>query len=247
MIRLGACLNMESNAALKEQPFAPNIIPAKNWSLPIDRVFAHDRLRFDASFFDPKVEAHVKTLEGFDTFPLSDLATLSLPGRFERVWAVDEKHGRPYLNATDLLTLFSLGIPTKVRYLSDESETDISRLIVREGWLLMTCSGTIGRVYYVPARLDGWAATHDLIRIIPKMPDITGYLFAWCRTPVAQAQILSHTHGGQINHVTDKQVGELLVPRLEDHAGRSLNERVMAAINAREKALHTLINSWPSI
>ena len=229
----------------KDSSLVPQISPAKNWSLSIERVFAQGGMRFDASFFDPVVDAHVETLEGYRTQRLRELATLRLPGRFERIWTVDEEHGRPYLNATDLLTLFSLGKPSQVRYLSPESDTDIEALVIREGWLLMTCSGTIGRVYYVPSRLDGWAATHDLIRIIPTSPEMTGYLFAWCMTPVAQTQILSHTHGGQINHVTEKQVGELLVPCLDKRTAKRLNQRVMAALAARETALNTLANSWP--
>lgn len=229
-----------------ESQQVPGTLPAKNWSLAVDRVFAHDNLRFDASFFDPKVDAHVKLLDGRRTQRLNELASLVLPGRFERVWAVDEKHGKPYLNATDLLTLFSLGVPSQVRYLSPESNTDIDALVVREGWLLMTCSGTIGRVYHVPARLDGWAATHDLIRIVPHSPEMTGYLFAWCMTPVAQTQILSHTHGGQINHVTDEQVGSLLVPRMRGSSAKRLNEQVMSALAAREEALNTLVNAWPN-
>ena len=223
----------------------PETSPAKNWSLSVDRVFAQDRMRFDASFFDPVVDAHVDSLEGYRTDRLSELANIVLPGRFERVWAIDDEHGKPYLNATDLLTLFSLGVPSQVRYLSPESDTDLDALLIREGWLLLTCSGTIGRVYHVPARLDGWAATHDLIRIIPKSPDMTGYLYAWCMTEVAQAQILSHTHGGQINHVTDEQVGELLVPRLHGHPAKRLNERVVDALADRERALNTLVNAWP--
>ena len=99
-------------------PLVPETSPAKNWSLSIDRVFAQDRLRFDASFFDPVVDAHVESLEGCRTNRLSELAKIILPGRFERVWAIDEDHGKPYLNATDLLTLFSLGVPSQVRYLS---------------------------------------------------------------------------------------------------------------------------------
>ena len=242
-------LPLESNATIQsgkiQSPQVPQTVPAKNWSLSIERVFGQAGLRFDASFFDPVVETYIETLEGYRTERLNELATLVLPGRFERVWAVDKEHGKPYLNATDLLTLFSLGIPSQVRYLSPESSIDIDTLIIREGWLLMTCSGTIGRVYHVPARLDGWAGTHDLIRIIPNSPEMTGYLFAWCMTPVAQAQILSHTHGGQINHVTEKQVGELLVPRLHAHTEKKLNDHVIGALADRETALNMLVNAWP--
>lgn len=220
------------------------VIPATNWALPVERIFGQNGLRLDATFYDPLIDDHVRTLEGYQTDYLDELATLILPTRFERVWAIDERHGKPYLNATDLLTLFSLGIPSQVRYLSPESDTNVEALIIREGCLLMTCSGTIGRIYCVPRRLDGWAATHDLIRIIPNSPDLTGYLFAWCQTSVAQTQILSHTHGGQINHVTEKQVGRLLVPRLDEQTSSNISGRVMEALNDREKALNILVNAW---
>lgn len=134
--------------------------------------------------------------------PLHDLADLSLLNRFVRVYVADEKHGLPYLNAIDLLSLFAVGLPARQRFLSRTSDVDLKKLVIRRNWFLMTCSDTIGRVSHVPKRLDGWVATHDLIRIRPK-PGLVGYLFAWCMTGAARAQVLAHTHGGQIDHVTD--------------------------------------------
>ena len=81
----------------KREPHVPEITSSRNWSVPIDRIFSHADHRFDASFFDPKVDADVGTLEGHATERLDALATLILPGRFERVWAIDEEHGKPYL------------------------------------------------------------------------------------------------------------------------------------------------------
>lgn len=82
-----------------EQPaIIPETTPAKNWPLTIDRVFSQENLRIDASYFDPLVDEHMDSLDGFRTERLSELATLRLPGRFERVWSVDEHHGKPYLN-----------------------------------------------------------------------------------------------------------------------------------------------------
>ena len=182
---------------------------------------------------------------GFALKPLDDLATLSLPGRFERVWAADKQHGHPYLNATDLLSLFAIGVPSKERYLSGESDVDMDALIIRHNWLLMTCSGTIGRVFHVPKRLDGWAATHDLIRIAPK-DGMVGYLFAWCMTEAARTQVLAHTHGGQIDHVTAGQVGSILVPMLPPSKVRELDVAVLRALKAREKELEKLEKLWPS-
>lgn len=228
-----------------EEPDAPAV---ESWSTPIQSIFADSDVRLDATHFDLTAANAVSQLKdsGYELDRLSDVASVELRNQFTRIWAKDAAHGLPYLNATDLLSLFALGVPAGgLRYLSHATETNIKALIVRKNWLLLTCSGTIGRVFYVPERLDGWVATHDLIRIIPKT-DLAGYLYAWLSTPIAQAQILSHTHGGQIDHVTDIQVSDVLVPRLPSDQVRSINKEVKRALIAREKAIATLTNAWPS-
>ncbi len=232
-----------SKADVDEDPIA-----VESWSVPVTEIFSHAGVRLDATHFNPQTAKIIDALRkfGVDLDPLSRLATVELRSQFARIWATDRKHGVPYLNATDLLSLLSLGVPSGgTRYLSHATKTNIDNLIVREGWLLMTCSGTIGRVFYVPKRLDGWAATHDLIRIVPNEASMTGYLYAWLGTPAAQAQILSHTHGGQVDHVTDDQVAGVLVPRLPSDEVNRINADVIKALRTREKAIAALIRAWP--
>ena len=216
------------------------------WSLSVERIFASGGLRLDASHFDPGLGSCLEALKssGLPLSPLNKLATLSLPPRFERVWAADRHHGHPYLNATELLSFFATGMPSQDRYLSHQTNVDMNTLIIRRDWLLMTCSGTIGRVFHVPKRLDGWAATHDLIRVVPK-DGMVGYLFAWCMTEAARTQVLAHTHGGQIDHVTDEQVGSMLVPMLPTTEARNLDRSVLRALEAYENGLTKLSKLWP--
>ncbi len=217
------------------------------WSVSLEDILRTRNFRLDATHFNPRIIEVIRYLEqsGLELTPLSQLASVELRGQFTRIWADDEKHGVPYLNATDLLSLLALGVPAGgLRLLSYASNTDIDRLLIHEGWLLMTCSGTIGRVFYVPKRLDGWAATHDLIRIIPKKKNLVGYLHAWLSTPLAQAQIFSHTHGGQIDHVTDVQVSSVLVPLLPSERQKQINSTVLGALRAREKAIEKLASAW---
>ena len=97
--------------------------------------------------------------------PLTEFASVRLPGQFVRIWADSSEYGIPYVNASDLMSLAALGtLGEKTRYLSRVTDVDIEALIIHEGWLGLSCSGTIGRVYYIPARLDGWVATHDFMR-----------------------------------------------------------------------------------
>ena len=222
-------------------------VSVQAWSTPVDDMFSNGDARLDATHFDPVAERAIQKLQESRVTlqPLSTLADVELKSQFARIWSKDRHHGLPYLNATDLLSLLALGVPAGgPRYLSHATNTHIEGLVIREGWLLMTCSGTIGRVFYVPPRLAGWAATHDLIRIIPKDRRTTGYLYAWLNTSVAQSQILSHTHGGQIDHVTDDQVSDVLVPILSKPKIKKINSEVMKALRARERAISSLTNAW---
>ena len=222
--------------------------PPRHWSVSIERIFADRGLRLDVTRFNPDLDECLEELRGcgHELVPLEELAKIDLPNRFERIWASDEKHGVPYLNATDLLSLFALGVPGQIRFLSRETNTDIEALVIRKDWLLMTCSGTLGRIFHVPKRLDGWVATHDLIRIRPQ-PGMVGYLFAWCMTKQAQTQVLSHTHGGQIDHVTQDHVASMLVPMLDSASIRDLDNSVLKAIRMREQSIERLESIWPEM
>jgi len=60
---------------------------------------------------------------------------------------------------------------------------------------------------------------------------------------MAQARILSHTHGGQIDHVTDKKVAKTPVPRLEKDRIRKIDTAVIKAINDCERAIGILTDA----
>lgn len=229
-----------------QQGLAPADVPKPDvqvWSISIEDVFRNSDQRLDASHYDLELAAALRELKdsGFPLVPLSELAELHLPSMFTRIWADDNKYGIEYINATELMSLAGLGVPSSSqRYLSKQTDTNIDSLLVREGWLLLTCSGTIGRVFYVSKRLHLWAATHDIIRIIPKKETHTGFLYAYLSSEVAQKQILSHTHGGQIDHITDVQISKILVPDFGSAKIKKIHEQTMSALYMREQAIQEL-------
>ncbi len=211
----------------------------KAWGVPVTSVINQGQTRLDAEHYDPVVYENDRKLRnlGVELKPLSDFADVKLPGMFTRIWAKDAKHGTPYLNATDLMSYFALGIPAQERFLSHASEVNITPLIVKREMILITCSGTIGRVFDVPKALDGWAGTHDLVRIIPHDPALKGFLRAYLTSEYAQIQILGHTHGGQIDHVTAEQVASCLVPVLDSSVVEKISETAAKADRMRADAL----------
>lgn len=208
------------------------------WSVPLQDIYDNPNLRLDATHYDRETADALQELRksGYPLKRLADFADLQLPGQFTRIWAKDAEHGIRYINATDLMSLNSIGIADE-RFLSRETKTDIDELVIHEGWLLLTCSGTIGRLFYVTARMNDWVATHDLIRIVPRAGVPVGFLHAYLSSPVAQKQILGHTHGGQIDHVTHHQVGGVLVPELPPKQVKEIHKQMMNALRQRERAI----------
>jgi type I restriction enzyme S subunit len=217
----------------------------ESWSIPVRDIWNNDGLRFDATHYDREAALTVQKLanSGYKLKSLSDLAEIKLPGQFTRIWAKGPEHGYRYINGTELINIAGLGAMEKApRYLSKLTKTKIDNLIIREGWLLVTCSGTIGRIIYVSKRFDGWAATHDLIRVIPHSPNHLGYLYTYLSSPMAQAQILGHTHGGQIDHVTHHQLKTILVPVLPEKEMTRIHKSTMAFLANRDEAVVGLVN-----
>lgn len=214
----------------------------KGWGVSIDAISKQDQIRMDAEHYEPGIMANQARLEalGVNLAPLSDFAEVELPSMFSRIWAQDAQHGVPYLNATDLMSYYALGVPAQERFLSHASDVKMAPLIVRKGMILLTCSGTIGRVFDVPDELDGWAGTHDLVRIIPHDPKKKGFLRAYLTSEFAQIQILSHTHGGQIDHVTGEQVASCLVPELDAATIKEISQVADKSDQMRNTGVRTM-------
>ena len=121
-------------------------------------------LRMDASYYNPAVLHALSTLKQ-SGMRLEQLGTITsnifIPPRFRRVY-VEPEFGIPFLQGSHVVHFR----PADVKYLSRSAHKKIERWIIQAGWLLVTCSGTIGRVTICPREWDGWAASQHILRII---------------------------------------------------------------------------------
>ena len=99
------------------------------------------------------------------------LATAYHQPRFKRVYV--EKSNFPIYQPAQINELY----PKPSAYISDLTRTDIDALRVKQGQVLLTCSGTIGNCAYVRNTLDNLIFSHDLIRIEPK--EYNGFIYAF--------------------------------------------------------------------
>ena len=158
-----------------------------NYSVPSSKLTN----RLDGSYHVPIVKAieqHIKKTAR-EILKVGDSGisqSVILPGRFKRVY-VEEGHGIVFFSGKDILELD----PSDKKYLSfsQHAQRIKDELIIKEGMILVTSSGTVANTTFVPKHWDGWAMTHDIIRLVPANNEISGYLYAWLSSSYARELI----------------------------------------------------------
>ena len=212
-----------------------NMASVLNYSISSSEVV--DRL--DGSFYVPIVKAierHiVKTAS--EVVKVGDrqiCQSVTLPGRFKRVY-VEEGNGVVFFGGKQLHELD----PSNKKYLSigQHKERIIGDLGVNTNSILITRSGTIGKVAIVPEHWKGWIPNEHIIRVVPIDDKIAGYLYVWLSSDYAYPLITRYIHGAVIDEINVEQVSEIPVPLLRDeNVQREINDTVLEANWKRTEA-----------
>lgn len=157
---------------------------------------------------------------------------------FSRNWVGNPKFGATYLAASDsVLSDLEVG-----RYLSRKQAQTLSYLKVKEGWILVTCSGTLGEVAFTNSNYTDKILTHDLLRIVPNDNLVKrGVVYAYLASKYGYYQISQSQFGGVVKHINASQAGLIPIPIFPDSFQESVNKLVMESSKWREEAT-TLLN-----
>ena len=206
-----------------------------NFSVPASEVI--DRL--DGSYYDPivkAIETHISE-RGKEIVKVANSRvsqSVNLPGRFKRVY-VKEGTGIVFFTGKHVSELD----PSDKKYLSFSQHTEKieNELVIREGMILITRSGTLGKIAFVPKHWDGWAITDDIIRLVPTNDEISGYLYAWLSSGYARELIHRFAYGAVVRHLEKEHIMQVSVPLLRDEKIQwEINEKVLEANRKRTEA-----------
>ncbi|MCX2748983.1 N-6 DNA methylase [Arthrobacter sp. MI7-26] len=87
---------------------------------------------------------------------------------------------------------------------------------VYKGDLLVTRSGSIGRVAYITGALDGAIVSDDAIRIRIKNTDLRAYVYAFLQVKASQDQLMINEYGAVQQHLEPAHVSDLRIPMPDD-------------------------------
>lgn len=227
------------------------------WSASIASILEDDGLRLDAAYFNPEVEKLLAAIDeaGMRAETLGSITSrVFIPPRFARVY-VEADHGVPFLQGSHVVHLE----PANLKFLSREAHKNLDRWIIRAGWLLVTCSGTIGNVTICPPEWDNWAASQHILRVVPDEEMCpSGYLCSFLASPLGQVQLMAKIYGGVVDEITEEQASSVKVPIPTTDEGwewvRSIDATMKEsvaerskAVNLSSKAVGLFMESWPSL
>lgn len=99
---------------------------------------------------------------------------------------------------------------------SPKQRRDFDIVTVHEGDILLTRSGTIGRLAYVTSVMDGQIVSDDMIRVRFPSDRIRAYVIAFLLSENAMHQMLRNEYGSIQQHLEPAHVRDLLVPVPDD-------------------------------
>ncbi|MGH8103553.1 MAG: restriction endonuclease subunit S, partial [bacterium] len=121
--------------------------------------------------------------------------------------------------------------------LTQHGERIKNELKLKENMILVTRSGTIGKVNIVAKHWEDWVASEHVIRIEPASPNIAGYLYVYLRTPQARQLLCRFKYGAVVDEIDDHHVSHLEVPLLRNTLIQSeINNLALQANRLRAQA-----------
>jgi len=120
----------------------------------------------------------------------------------------------------------------------DRRRQEILRHKAQEGELLITRSGTLGRIAMVGRTLQGVILSDDLIRVWVDNLDLRALVFAFLKSPGGQDQLLRNEYGTVQQHLEPMHVADLQLPLPDEKRElKKIMVAVTAALEARENSI----------
>lgn len=200
--------------------------------------------RLDAWFYDPTKNQIVKQLEDAaltdkiqEIQKLGDLVMergIFYPGRHKRNYVEKSSDSVAFYSGTQILQTRPYDLKYQPRdYKPAENH------FVKKGWLLITRSGSTGRVIMVGDALDGVMVTEHVIRVVVNSELIDPYyLYAYLSSSLIGKTLLDRgIYASVVDHISPQFVESLPIARLEKDKEAAIATSMKQSLDLQDKAI----------
>jgi type I restriction enzyme, S subunit len=163
--------------------------------------------------------------------PLGELAHVWQPSRLKGI-VVPSGSGTPFLAAGQVFE----ARPRPRKWLSLAKTPKAAERFVKAGTILVTCSGNVGRVTIAYRPHLNTLITHDLMRIEPQDPALSGWLYAFFRTSPFRLIATGEHYGHVIKHLEVGHLNALPVVTVNDPDATRFRQSVQTIFSKRDEA-----------
>ena len=211
-----------------------NDIPLKWCSVSLSDVIFRGK-RLEASVFDVEAKQARQIIKN-SKFPSTTiggengLTTSYTCARFKRIWL--EHSDFPIYQPSTIVDIK----PKPDGYISNLTKTNIENLRVKKGQILMTCSGTIGKVSYVSDTLKNKIFSHDLLRINCKNTVDQGYVYTYLKSKVGNKILLTNSYGAVITHIEPEHLATIPIPDAPKEIKERIHNLIVESFKLRDES-----------
>lgn len=205
-------------------------------------------LKLNPQFFLPSLN---RTLQRIVSLDGNEFTVERLGDRIaSRIWKgsrfkrEDLEVDSPNDNTVEYMTPSSVFMRGEgVKYLDvskcdERRREEILRHRAQVGEILITRSGTLGRVTIVGRTLEGVVLSDDLIRVWVEDLALRALVFAFLRSPGGHDQLLRNEYGTVQQHLEPSHVADLVLPLPDDESKLAeMMSTVTSALEARERSI----------
>lgn len=193
--------------------------------------------RFEASYHDPVAEQAIKKLRACGT----EVTELGDPRVTKEIRPITRFRKRVYVPTGGIPLLGGKQLfqvdPVDVKGLAKGAHTkDLPEIALKRNMILVTCSGTIGRVQIIPSYMEGWTANQHAIRCIAASDMNPGYLYAWLASEYGKKLITRYSYGSVILEIDKDMLASVPVPLADEATRKEVGDLVLKANDLRNAA-----------
>lgn len=211
------------------QALGASKLKPSEYRFSINKSEIDEQLRINPQVYLPNLNATIRKLESIESIEGWSIVTLGQITKDIRIFK-----GPRFKSENIIIEEYKQGLEkyyTPSAILQEKSESakfidtskatkkqlsTIAAIRVFRGDIVISRSGTIGRIAYVTERLHNAIASDDLIRVRTNDENLRYYIFAYLQSQYAQDQIKRNEYGAIQQHLEADHVADILVPVPDD-------------------------------
>lgn len=157
-------------------------------------------------------------------------------GRWKRVYVNKRENGIILLGSSAILK----SNLEDEKLISRKYTDDIEDKRLKKGWILISCSGTIGNCAFTNAQHAEKLASQHVIRINPNNILRPGIIYAYLASKYGYSMLTQGTFGSVIQHIEPENVKAILIPKFPETFQEKVDDLIQESAKLREEAASLL-------